>query len=147
VRLARGERAQLIRIFTAISELNVRLAGVMPEPSLLADRSFAYALLGTRFWRGAISKPRASMVRMLQCCGESKRRCPITAEPDCGLPSHHSSSILRFSSAAPVPEHCSRLSSCGCGRCIGLGAPGATVYRMMARRGRSSELLRAARGR
>lgn len=47
VRLARGETSAAHQdLRTAISELNVRLAGVMPEPSLLADRSFAYALLG-----------------------------------------------------------------------------------------------------
>jgi len=47
VRLARGDTVsahQDLRV--AISELNERLAGPMPEPSLLVDRGLAYALLG-----------------------------------------------------------------------------------------------------
>lgn len=47
VRLARGQTEEAHQdLYAAISELSVRLAGVMPDPGLLADRAFAYALLG-----------------------------------------------------------------------------------------------------
>jgi tetratricopeptide (TPR) repeat protein len=46
-RLGQGEMSAAHRdLQTAITELNQRLGGVVPEPSLLADRSLAYALLG-----------------------------------------------------------------------------------------------------
>jgi tetratricopeptide (TPR) repeat protein len=47
VRLARGDtRAAHQDLRSAISELSLRLGGAMPVPSLLADRGYAYALLG-----------------------------------------------------------------------------------------------------
>lgn len=47
VRLAQGETGSAHRdLRTAITELNERLAGLIPEPSLLVDRGLAYALLG-----------------------------------------------------------------------------------------------------
>jgi hypothetical protein len=47
VRLGQGEISAAQRdLQTAITELNQRLGGLVPEPGLLADRSLAYALIG-----------------------------------------------------------------------------------------------------